>query len=356
MNAVESCLNPFDDNVNKNEVYHLTTGKAAAPEIRDFLINVKIGGEQQMIKFITECESDPNRFSRSINKNRIYTFSSNMYTSSESNKQSNVNSMVNEIRAERDIIGQILAAVVCSNIDLDDVLSFPLTSVPCSLGKYDGTIYQYKMQNTMNTIYSTGTNSEDMISDTVNIEIIDGIEFVNSMIDIPSTYGELCDKVLEQLCDTSAVEIYVLFPNTPKNATIKNYYSRNGVFNQPIFTINGPSQKRPDRFVKCFINSCTYRQDFVKFILNHWKNSDIDPILEKKRLFVSFGEKTYLFSSEFQKGLEIASLGNNHSGMETKIILFLSKMSEKTVLIKVGNPEPIYYIICYTWTSTKQFG
>lgn len=347
MNAIETSLNPFDENLNEEQLFHLTTGKAASPEICEFLTNTKTLGEKKMNEFIAECKADPDRFYKPIKKNTIHTFSSNMHKS-RNTSQSRVNSIVNEIRTERDIIGNILCMILQAGTDLNDVLCFPLTSVPCSLGKYDGTIHQYKTLNSMSTLYGSNIIGEETISPTANIEIIDGMSFFNSLTDFPPTYGAVCEKVLKQLCDTTAVEIYIMFAKDPTSKSIKNYYVSNEIYNQQRYTVSGPSQKRPDRFVKCFVTNWNFQQQFIQFALNYWKSADIDVILGSKRLFVSYGGDTFLFSAAHTKGMSVSSLKNNHLELETRMILFLSKMSPNMrVLIRTENSDVLLTYLLY---------
>lgn len=55
--------------------------------------------------------------------------------------------VVDEAKQERNILGQIFCSAMTNSINLDVVLSFPLTSVPYSLANVDGIMIQSTKKN-----------------------------------------------------------------------------------------------------------------------------------------------------------------------------------------------------------------
>ncbi|CAG4948752.1 unnamed protein product [Parnassius apollo] len=44
--AIKCTMNPFDDTIDKDTLFNISTGKAASKEVADFLLNVKTVGYQ----------------------------------------------------------------------------------------------------------------------------------------------------------------------------------------------------------------------------------------------------------------------------------------------------------------------
>ena len=59
---VKDTLNPFDNNLEKERLFNLETGKAAEIDTEQFLLNIKKLGNAAGELFITECVDDSSRF------------------------------------------------------------------------------------------------------------------------------------------------------------------------------------------------------------------------------------------------------------------------------------------------------
>ena len=69
--CIKENINPFDPNIELSELYHLVTGRAAACNVAEFLLDGNKLGNDQKFKFLKECEEEPKRFDRSIARNSI---------------------------------------------------------------------------------------------------------------------------------------------------------------------------------------------------------------------------------------------------------------------------------------------
>lgn len=76
INNIENTLNSSFENVNKNHLFNIGSGKAASVETCKFLLNVTEIGNEAREKFIKECQDDPNRFVQRITQQKLCTFAS----------------------------------------------------------------------------------------------------------------------------------------------------------------------------------------------------------------------------------------------------------------------------------------
>lgn len=76
MKSFDQYLNPFSQELPKDQLFNIASGKAATSNVEEFLLNVeKIGGEQREL-FLLECSSYINRFDKTIKKTPVHNFAS----------------------------------------------------------------------------------------------------------------------------------------------------------------------------------------------------------------------------------------------------------------------------------------
>ena len=127
---IADTLNPFNSQVDPNFLYNIGTGKAAKDSTAAFLLNCVAIDERERKQFIDECSKDPQRFEKPIKRQKLETFASELGKHKIKVKDGRT------IAAcyMRDLFGSILSLSLEKKIDIFEVLSFPLTPVPLSLG------------------------------------------------------------------------------------------------------------------------------------------------------------------------------------------------------------------------------
>lgn len=347
--TVKTTLNPFDDELEKTKLFNLTTGKAASSDTEHFLLNVMSEGLKQLQNFKQECSQKPSRFNQLLKRNVIRNFSHELL---KNQKQSSVNAKLNQMRSERDVLAHILCVIRDSSIDLKDLFIFPLTVIPHSIASYDGSIHRCKQGDVLTVLCVKSALSENT-NVTADIEIIDGVDFLNSIQDPPAAYGKLAEVAIKQLCKTKAKEIHLIFArHEPNRAGIKNYElcKNSSLYSgaEPII-ITGAKQERTMPLSKCLKN-LNFQNELVQFLLEYWslEQEIIPAVLDEKRVVVSFGGECFLYSNEYNRKKPLYRLFNNHIETETKIILHLSKTDPRnSVVIKTKNSDAILVYTLY---------
>lgn len=82
-----------------------------------------------------ECAENPDRFKKAIQRNKLKTFADQ----GAKNKRSR-DPVVRELRCNRDMLGRIAVIATKRTVDLEFLLTYPLTSVPLALCRTDGTM------------------------------------------------------------------------------------------------------------------------------------------------------------------------------------------------------------------------
>ena len=66
MHAITATMNPFSAMVDKENLFSISTGKAASQETTDFLLNAGHIGSSVRDAFVQNCCNDPSRYSKPI--------------------------------------------------------------------------------------------------------------------------------------------------------------------------------------------------------------------------------------------------------------------------------------------------
>ena len=126
---VKETMNPFNIEIDPEQLYDIGTGKAASEKTVQFLLNVAEIGKKRRCQFINECIEDPSRFERRIQQEKVYTFASEV----GKRKLQGSDGKVVAACLVRDLFGSILYHSLKQEIDMAEVLKYPLTPVPLSL-------------------------------------------------------------------------------------------------------------------------------------------------------------------------------------------------------------------------------
>eukprot|EP00794_Sanderia_malayensis_P002175 gene2175-2471_t len=226
-------MNPFNLKSNPELLFNIGTGKAASQSTSEYLSNVSAIGERERKKFINECEQYPARFENPIKRVAVSTFAT------EAGKQ-RVKGKDGKLVAAclmRDLFGSILHLSLEQNIDMAEVMKYPLTPVSLSLSNVDGTMLKTPRSKLMSDL-------EKRVSATPPPKILecDGklIHFVSDKWISPSIKD----------CERDA-----------RNTSTASY------------NITGPMQKRPGNWFSAMRNS-TFKTSLLSFLIDAWASKE----------------------------------------------------------------------------------
>lgn len=335
--TVERTFNPFEKELAADHLFNLTTGKAASATTADFLLNLKRDGMKKKDQFVAECSLNFQRFEQPINRTKILNFATEIL---KPKQVSHLSNKINAVETEKFIIGRLLSMAIEKKVDLNSILKFPLTNVPYSLAQFDGTLNIYHSNKDVSTFFEMEKNCIHKNDLNITIDVINGTDFLLSLNDAPNTYGKLALLILRRLCESTAHEIHIFFEG--ENTRIRNYeeYKKQQMYNDDsIFEITGFNQERASSLKKSLLKPA-FRNTLVEFILKTWDEHDsVSAILKHKRVFVSLGSNCCVFSQEHGNRKQISTFSTNHLDVESRMMLHISKMSERNILVKIQQPD-----------------
>ncbi|XP_077263749.1 uncharacterized protein LOC143898274 isoform X3 [Temnothorax americanus] len=273
LHSIQQTINPFSSSIDKNQLYNISTGQATTPEIANSLLNAVSAGTLLRDQFITECNINSDRFHQPLKKNPVLTFAS-----LKKKKKMKIGQKIHEVKLQRDLFGRLLALSLDTNIDLEKMLCFPITPVPLSLCHIDGSLNK-TVKSVLVKELEKKIEEMELPPSNVDFVIVDGFFFLNTLKEMPRSFGDVSKKILQCLVNNSASRIAIVFDRyfTP---SIKDYeHTLRGSVDDKDFYISGPQQTRTADFAKDLKN-IKFKEALVKFFIDHWANQEMATIID----------------------------------------------------------------------------
>ena len=350
--TITSVVNPFE--IEQSELLHLTNGLVATEEIKSDLLAAKEKGEKHLDTFIKDklCVSDPDIFSP-ITKLKLKTFSS----MAKKVKVTAKGGGVAMLQANRNLFARMLLLAQSRNVDMKEVLSFPLGPFPLSLSTEMGTLHKTQKSKFLRLIEST---SQEAISPSVpqeNALIVDGMAMIQSVKNLPSSFGEFANMLLKMLINlglqSKSLRIDFVTDTYP-DGSIKDLERRMRASDgAAIIRIHGASQKLPTQWKK-FLKFGKNKEALVQFLFQHWCTCK-SGILHGLTLYVSHGNECHQLLPAAADDREVIvqmidDLCCDHEEADTRLLLHASHATDYQNII-IRSPDTDVFILLIHFCS-----
>ena len=339
--AFKNFINPFEVE-NFNLLYCISSGAPVSCEIEEDIFKADKLGKEAVDIFIKErfLKKDKH-FNDPIKRQKLKTFASIAKSTTIKCKDRKTK----QIKAERNILGQIAVLSIEHNLDIEKIMSHPLSPIPWALSTVDGTpaktnkaklLQALEIEDSINKIYNF---------DGVNY-IIDGNALLHAQVLLPKTFGELAEKIIDQFPRVSRIDFIT---DSYQKSSIKNFERKNRGSNKP-FLLKGRLTKVPRNWGDFMTNEDNKIQ-LIQFLLKDWKNSKFASRLKNKNIYYVNGPTcTRLTSADglFVEYEEVEELFSTHEEADTKIILHMIHISLNTPTnetIIVRSPDTDVFIL-----------
>ena len=166
ISLLEDTINPFEESLDKSNLFNIATGKAASEDTAKFLLTVEeIGNEAKHI-FDEKCQKLSTRFEKRIKRQKLQTFETE-------NGKRRLKASDGKLMAAcmvRDLFGSILCLSLEKKVDMAEILKYPLTPFPLALSHTDGTMQKTPKSALMKHLEN---KVESTAPDTIDVTIVD---------------------------------------------------------------------------------------------------------------------------------------------------------------------------------------
>ena len=333
--AIVSFTNPFEVD-QEEELFCLASGKPAPNDVREDLLQAYDRGQKAMEEFIqNRLVNKMVSFHDPIKRMKLKTFASVGVV----NKVKSTQNKVMQIKAERNIFGQLVLLSVEHNIDLHVTLSYPLGPVPFSLATADGMPAKTDKSKLLHNLEAS-VESVTKPTDEPIAYVYDGNATLQSLAPIPDNFEGVAEMVFNLLSKTSRVDFVT---DTYKQSSIKSF-ERKRRGSAPKFLLSGPKTKAP-RDWNSFMANDENKTQIIKFLFDEWKKDTYAKKLQGREINFPIAGECYRLSSTDGETVSVTAVNTLFSSQEeadTRIILHcmhISKTTPKTTHIIVRSPD-----------------
>lgn len=318
LDTINERMNPFSNELSKDHLYNILSGTSVSDEIYEFLSSVETTGNKQRINFLLETSIDADRFDKAISKNAIKNFAF------KNKKTVKINNKVKEVSIQRDIFGRLLYTAIQNGINLEKVLSYPLTPVPFSMCHTDGNICKTPKSVILQLLKSYQTSTADPVEP--DITIYDGFYLLHTFTRIPERYGAISKHILQFLL-FGKKRAHIIFDkyNFPNIKDYEHTLREEDTENQYIIQ---RENKRSADFAK-LLRSRNFKEKFVEFLIEDWTNDEYTILCENKTIKLDYGNNCYVFevvNNHIKRTIDY-NLSSMHEEADTKIVHHIHQLN-----------------------------
>ena len=158
---------------------------------------------------------------------------------------SSKNKSLVSVSMTHDLFGSILYHALQAEVDMEQILRYPLTLVPLSISRVGGTMQKTLKSKMLQELEKRVASNPPT---NVDVTIIDGMFFFHLLYQPPSTFADLADHLLRQVCKLRGTEIYLVFDKTI-SPCIKDAERNRSNQRSMAYQITRPEQKHPSNWV-----------------------------------------------------------------------------------------------------------
>lgn len=327
VDAFQNFMNPFEVE-DKEGLYCLSSGTSAPKDVEQQLFDADKLGKQIFEAFIQErLVKKEKSFNDPIKRQNLKTFASTAKHATVKSKEKKAK----QIKAERNILGQVALLATQYNLDMEKVMKYPLGPVPWSLATADGAPVRTDKAKLLHALETEHVLAKRPELDSMNC-VIDGNAMLQAQVGLPSTFGELAENVFDQLPRVSRTDFVT---DTYRPRSIKHCERKRRGTSKP-YLLKGSLTKVPHNW-KEFMSNSENKQRLIQFLLEEWKKDKYAMKLKDRAVFFVHGiDCTCITSSDglITEAKIVQDLKSTQEEADTRIILHLLHMAHNTVADK----------------------
>ena len=332
---IERSVNPFSLNVagadedpapDTDFLVNISTGKSATDEITNCLLNIQTAGRERHKKFVEECGEDPERFEQRIERFKLITFKMQGAKNTRAN-----NPIVKELKCSRDMLGRIALVATKREVDLQYVMTFPLTPVPLTMCKPDGTI-AHTDKSALFPLLEKKVDDHGSPA-VINAVFVDGNYQLRLLPpDIPPTFGGLSASILNSVLAYGAQRTDVV-SDTLESGWIKECERERRGADAVRYTMSGPDQIRPKDLDKA-LKSPSFKEQLPQFLMRDWAEQYHAQALSGRELYLGVQGECARFTvvNGYVKKDIIEDLACNHPEADSRLCLHLHQYNRNNAV------------------------
>ena len=262
-----------------------------------------------------------------------------------------------------DLFGRPLIAANTREINLKEVLSYELSSVPFGLAHQDGSIHK-TTKRVLAKMLKDQVEVLPHLSPATALEtvhILDGMAIVQMMKSAgASTFGELASKhytaITAPLAQSSCKEVHMVFDQYWATSIKGGERSRRGSSSSLEVYIHGPSTPIPKQWAK-YITNPQNKINLYDFLTSTMCSHRKEKLADGKKLVIGGGYKDGKIAVPISNGaLEFTEpLACSHEEADTRLLLHAKHASSSRSRVIIQSPDTNVPVLCATHFESISF-
>ena len=356
----ESMVNPFKPTWEDEEpapLLNIVTGVVMPPDKADQLLHAKQTGEARVEEFVSKrLDSKAIGFWDKVTKANMTTFAS----SSTKIKVRSAEEKEVTINADRSLFGRLLVVAKNRHIDLREVLSYEMSSVPYALAHPDGSLRKTTKSVLLAELESVSPSVGRLPrSNKEAALILDGMALLQSWRTAGcTTFGELAQKLFEAITTTLRQEncsrVDVVFDRYDNPYSIKGGERENrGVSSALQIHINSCKTPIPKQWAK-FMSNPVNKTSMVRFLCETWVKMGKSELKPGERFFIGggFREPSDAVKIVHGNSMSLPELHADHEEADTRILLHAKHASITCGRLIIQSPDTDVAVLSVYFFST----
>ena len=183
--------------------------------------------------------------------------------------------------------------------------------------------------------------------------LLDGMALLQTLKDIPDTFGDLAEKVVRIIISTAKKAqgnrvdfVSDTYPKVSIKDIEREKRSMSGVTR---IRIGGATQKVPRQFKK-FLSLGENKKALIEFIFQHMTSLDLAPALQQVTLLFTHGAECHKFFADSSNGNmqrieSVPELYSNHEEADTRLILHAQHASTMQSNVTIQSSDTDVFIL-----------
>lgn len=348
--------NPFDipedqDVSETASLLNIATGIVLPEEVAERLVDATEIGKRSMEGFVTtRINTNQVNFWDPLPKLKIKTFSSAM---KKQPVKANTNDKISTLTSDRELFGRLLVVAKQREINLRDVLSYELSTVPVVIAHGDGSLRKTTKSSLMSVLDKNVTALPSLppsIAPTACV--IDAMALVQVMKSANSpTFGEMADKYYAHIACTlsqnSCTRVDLVFDQYRKQSIKEGERQKKGETCSLEVKIHGDSTPIPKQWQK-YISNPKNKENLADFLCTALCKRLPQSLNPRQEVFLAGGFKDGMKTVSCTQGhyATVPLLRSDHEEADTRILLHVKHASQTHKRIVVQSPDTDVAVLC----------
>ncbi|KAL5014823.1 hypothetical protein ScPMuIL_000962 [Solemya velum] len=344
--AVLSFMNPFD--LDTQALVVLSSGATAPDSVSNDVLRAEAAGKDAQEQFVTDRLKDGKDFFQPIKKLNLKTLDE----MSRKVKLTTSKSKIVQYKQQGNIAFQLF--VKCQahpdlKINLQELLTYPLTPVPYSLATADGFLAKTDKAKAFHHIAKDVEDFNQPPTERT-LTIHDGNAMFYCMKEVPGNFKLICKKIFDMLAPGDVV----FSTDSYDPESIKAMERRRRGTSEKLL-IRGEKTKRPPDW-KAFLTNDENKQQFINLLLKEWSTDQYAPMLKDRKVVLVCNGEAYLLTSTdgvSTTKFAVESLQSSQEETDTRIVLYCQFGKDRGYEhIRVKSPDTDVFFLLLHYAAT----